>query len=386
MRGSHRERARRILSYAAHFLNAFLLCVVLVIGLPRLPLPVSLLDRPTERKAHVGLVPLVGGIAMFGAFLFSLILLDHPLQGQNGLFAGLLLLVVVGVVDDLRDLPPMAKLVMQCVAAALMVIPGWHVLANLGGLLGGEPLQLGFMALPVTLFFVVGLINAINMIDGVDGLAGGVVATILFWFALIAGATGRGTELVTILLLFSSILGFLIFNLRTPWRPSASVFMGDAGSMMLGASVAYFTIALVNAPGDAATVSFPALCWLLALPVIDTLSLMVRRVLAGRSPFAADRRHLHHLLLEAGLTPAQVTALLVVVAMMLGAVGFAGVMLRISDTVMAVGLLFPLAVHTAFVHRRPARTAASAASVASEVAVVAMNAPVFVRRTGEGTR
>jgi len=346
---------------AAHFLNAFLVSVVLVTGLRHLPMPYRLLDQPTERKTHVGLVPLIGGLAMFIAFVLALVLLNRPLQRQGGLLAALSLLVAVGVVDDLRDLRPLAKLVMQCAAAALMVVPDWRILDVVGEVGGAEPLRLGFVGFPVSLLFVVGLINAINMIDGVDGLAGGVVAAILFWLALIAGAIGRHTELEIILLLFFATLGFLVFNLRTPWRRSASVFMGDAGSMMLGGSVAHFTILLVTRPAAegyaSESASLPALCWLLALPAIDTLSLIVRRLLAGNSPFAGDRRHLHHLLLEAGLSPAQVTALLVAVATILGGIGFAGVVLKVPDMVMALGLLLPVAAHTVFVCRRPARTA-----------------------------
>jgi UDP-GlcNAc:undecaprenyl-phosphate GlcNAc-1-phosphate transferase len=369
-----RHLGRWALPYAAHFLNAFLGSVVLVIGLQRLPLPYRLLDQPTERKTHVGLVPLIGGLAMFIAFVLALALLDRPLQRQEGLLAALSLLVAVGVVDDLRDLWPLTKLVMHCAAAALMVVPDWRILDVVVELGAAEPLRLGFVGFPVSLLFVVGLINAINMIDGVDGLAGGVVAAILFWFALIADAIGRHTELVIILLLFFATLGFLVFNLRTPWRRSASVFMGDAGSMMLGGSVAYFTIVLVTSSGAEAhaseSASLPALCWVLALPAIDTLSLIVRRLLAGNSPFVGDRRHLHHLLLDAGLSPAQVTALLVAVTTVLGGIGFAGVVLRVPDTVMALGLLLPVAAHTAFIGRRPARKAkAPPVGAASDVAL-----------------
>jgi len=347
------------LPYAAHFLNAFLLSVVSVIGLQHLAVRFRLLDRPTERKAHVGLVPLVGGPAMFLAFVLAIGLFDPPPRDAVELLPALSLLVAVGILDDFYDLRPLTKLVMQCAAAGLIAIPDWHVLDTFGDLTGLGPLRLGFMALPISLLFVVGMINAINMIDGVDGLAGGVVAVILFWFALIAHVVGRQLELVTILLLFFAVVGFLVFNLRMPWRRRACVFMGDAGSMMLGACVAYFTIVLATSPEIAAqrvnTAPLPALCWLVAVPVIDTLSLIVRRLLGGNSPFSGDRWHLHHLLLDAGLSPAQVTALLLAITMLLGGIGFAGVVFEIPDMLMALGLLLPLAAHTAFVHQRPAR-------------------------------
>ncbi len=347
--------------YAAHFLNAFLLSVVVIDCLRRSPvrLPVA---RPTERRDHVGLVPLIGGLAMFIAFFMALVLLNPPLQGQLFLLFGLSLLVAVGVVDDFLELRPTVKLILQCGAAALMLFPDGRVL-DIGHLFGAEPSSFGFgfLAFPVSLVFVVGMINAVNMIDGVDGLAGSVVAAILLWLAMVAYDLGRQTELAMILLLFFATIGFLVFNIQTPWRERASVFMGDAGSMMLGACLAYFTIMLSTSPGPLSgmvkSASLPALCWLLAVPVIDTLSLIVRRLLAGKSPFAADRRHIHHLLLAAGLSSGQVTALLASIAVLLGGIGFAGVALQIPDTIMALGLLLPVAAHTAFVCRQPASAA-----------------------------
>lgn len=345
--------------YAAHFLNAFLLSVVLVSWLRGLAAPFGLLDRPSQRKAHVGLVPVVGGLAIFLAFLFALALLDRPISEQGSLLAGLTLLVAVGVVDDVRDLRPKTKLLMQGGAAVLMVVPGWHVVEVVGDILGAGAFQLGVLALPFSLLFVVALINAVNMMDGLDGLAGGVVAAALFWLALIASTLGREEALVTILLLLFATLGFLAFNLRTPWRRKASVFLGDSGSMMLGASVAYFAILLLAGPSGASDstllASLPALCWLLLLPVMDMASLIVRRLLSGTSPFAADRRHLHHLLLEAGLPAEQVTAVLIGLAVLLGGVGFAGIVFQVHDMVMVFGLLLPLAAHTAFVCRLPGR-------------------------------
>lgn len=345
--------------YAAHFLNAFLLCIVLVMWLRPLALPSGLVDHPTERKAHAGLVPLIGGLAMFVAFVLAWMLLGSKLDVHGGLLVGLFVLVVVGVVDDLRDLRPMKKLVVQCGAALAMMVPGGHVLDLLGELAGIGTIRLGPLGWPISLLFVVGMINAVNMIDGVDGLAGGVVAAVLFWLSLIAAATGHHEEVLIILLLFFATLGFLVFNFRSPWRRTAEVFMGNAGSMMLGASVAYFVVVLAAessvAPSPHRGALLPALLWPLALPVIDTLSLIVRRLLAGVSPFAADRRHLHHLLLEAGLTPQQVTVLLVLVAFALGGVGFAGFALAVSDAALAAGLLLPLAAHIAFVRSRSGR-------------------------------
>jgi len=357
--------------YAAHVLNAFILAVLLIDCLRRSQIPFPM-ARPTERRDHIGLVPLIGGLGMFMAFILALSLLDRSLIGQSYLISGLLVLVTVGVVDDFVELRPSFKLVAQFSAAALMIIPNGRVL-DIGNLLGVEGVQLGPLELLVSLCFVVGLTNAINMIDGVDGLAGGIVAAILFWLAMIASALGRPTEVAIILILLAATIGFLAFNVRTPWRPRASVFMGDAGSMMLGACVAYFTLMLAAAPaagsGSTAHASLPALCWLISIPVIDTLSLAIRRPLAGKSPFAADRWHIHHLMLSAGWSSAQVTGLLVGLSLLLGGIGFAGVVFGIPAWTMALGLLLIAAAHTVVVSRL------SMAGIAPRPGVAQSNAP-----------
>ena len=306
---------------------------------------------------------------MFIAFGVSLMLINPQSAKAAGLLPALAALVVVGIFDDICDLQPLTKLFVQSVAAAVLIVPGWQVI-DLVANIGGRQLQLGIVSLPLSLLLIVGLINAVNMIDGVDGLAGGVVAVTLFWLAIVANVLGDQADVVKILLLFFAVLGFLLFNLPRPGR-GASVFMGDAGSMMLGASIAYFTLVLTARSGlrteTSGNLSLVTVMWLLALPMIDTVSLIVQRLLAGVSPLVADRRHLHHLLLGAGIPPAQVTGLLTAVAALLGAIGFTGFALKIPDHVMALGLLVPIAAHTAFVCCRqgrgvgPVRSASDAA-------------------------
>jgi UDP-GlcNAc:undecaprenyl-phosphate GlcNAc-1-phosphate transferase len=347
---------------------AFLLSVVMVEALRRLSPALGLLDRPSARKAHVGLVPVSGGLAMFGVYAALLAgwvaQASIPVAEASGLVLALVLLVAVGVFDDRYELRPTTRLACQAFAAIVLCFSG---MAGSGGPMV-LPLEFigapHWLALLISIVFVVGCVNAFNMADGLDGLAGGLAATALACIAIAAMLLERPLVLEMSLLLLAVVLGFLVFNMRNPWRRSASVFMGDAGSMMLGCAVAAFVVSLsstgavipATTPGPDL---FPSLLWLVALPVIDTLSLMVRRPWSGHSPMAADRRHLHHLLIDRGHSPASAALLLVALAAALGAVGLVGVFARLPAELMAVGLLGPALMHCAFVRhcsvRRMAR-------------------------------
>lgn len=356
--------------HAANLLNAFLLAVVLVIALAKLAEPAGLVDRPSARKTHEGRVPVIGGIAMFGAFATAMLMLGWPPQAPWELLCGLLILTAIGMIDDIHDLRAEYRLLAHTMAASVMIVPGWHVITDLATLPGGPSLTLGMLGLPFTLIFIVGTINAYNMLDGLDGLAGGTAATAFLWLAVASGLAGNGHHVV-VLLLLSATLGFLIFNAPLPWRGRALVFMGDAGSTMLGAGVSFFIAVLASAPDPIA--SLPALLWICALPAIDTLSLIVRRLHAGRSPFAADRRHLHHLLLQSGLSPRRVTCAMVAASFALGGVGIAGALIGVPDPVMLAGLALPVAAHTWIVRRVQAQQGATASA---ELMMADTRAPV----------
>jgi UDP-GlcNAc:undecaprenyl-phosphate/decaprenyl-phosphate GlcNAc-1-phosphate transferase len=180
---------------------------------------------------------------------------------------------------------------------------------------------LGRWALLFTLFGVIGVINAFNMIDGLDGLAGGTALIATGWLVVVclSAPTNHPDDLGALLVLAAVLAGFLVFNLRGPWRSRASVFMGDAGSTMLGFVLSWFLIHLSK--GDQAVMAPITAVWILALPLLDTLTVMTRRIIAGQNPFAADRQHVHHLLLGRGLTDAQVTATLLVLTFVTGGLG-----------------------------------------------------------------
>lgn len=332
---------------ALNCINGFLLSVVLILAMEKIAVRFGLVDVPTARKNHNGRVPMVGA-AVFVAFAVSAILLQHRPAGFTSFMIGLAGLVVLGLIDDRVNLRASIKFVAQIVCVVLMVLPSKTLIWHVGMLLGGDYLLLREWAVPVTIIAVVGLINAYNMIDGVDGLAGSLSLVALLWFAAAAGIMGLHDQLILALLVTFCVVGFLVFNLRHHWRDRASVFLGDAGSMMLGAILAFLAIGLSQHDGE--QLSPIAALWICAVPIIDTISLAIRRAAAGRSPFSSDRQHLHHLMLDAGMSVNQVVASLSVISAVLGGIGVMGWYLEVPDSIMLLGLVIPVAAHTWFEH------------------------------------
>jgi UDP-GlcNAc:undecaprenyl-phosphate GlcNAc-1-phosphate transferase len=332
-------------------LTAFLLCVALIPILGKYAHLVGLLDIPGSRKQHERATPAVGGIAIFIAFAASMLLSWQIDASLEAFLFGVTLLVVIGVVDDRQGVDALVKLLGQTVAALVMILPDQATtVANLGNLFGQGDVLLEDAAVPLTVLFVVGSINAFNMIDGLDGVAGGIAATGLLWLAIAAALTGRGELMGLALTLTCAVTGFLMFNLRHRWRHHATVFLGDAGSMMIGAVFAFLAIRLSQAP-EGMGAPPAVLLWTIALPGIDMVSVIMRRIAKGCSPFAPDRTHLHHVFLDCGFSSPTVAAFVISLAALLGGCGMLGWALDMPDYVMLWGLVLPTAAHTYFVLR-----------------------------------
>ncbi len=262
----------------------------------------DLLDHPGARKVHRVAVPRLGGIAMAIAFgvAIGLATLASPDLGAIGLrpnrapaiLAGVSLLLLVGIIDDTRGMRALVKLTFQA-AAALVAFGLGLSLERLH--LPWAVVDLGPLALPVTVAWIVGVINAVNLIDGLDGLAAGVVLTALGAFGLLAAADGIDPTLPIIAATVGAAAGFLAYNLHP-----ASIIMGDTGSMFLGFIVAAVGISLTQ---DGI---FPQAPWVpiiaLGVPIADTVWAVIRRSARGEPVFVADREHIHHQLLELGLS------------------------------------------------------------------------------------
>jgi len=277
----------------------------------------GLLSRPGGHRIHAGPVPLVGGIAMFSGLMCGFLVADVP----PPLLAAAAVLVVTGVLDDLRDLRPQVRFAAQIVAGLIMMAWGHVQLHDLGALLSEQPLVLGDLAAPFTLLAVVGVVNAFNLVDGMDGLAGGIALIALLLLAAATAAGGRTADLGLLMILAAAIAGFLPFNLHYPGHRHASVFMGDAGSLFLGLMLAWCLVDLSQ--GRQSVIAPVTALWIVALPLLDTISVMMRRLLNGRSPFQADCDHLHHLLHALGLSRGQTVAAMLLMTLLLGTLALA---------------------------------------------------------------
>ena len=262
---------------------------------------VGLVDRPNERKQHEGHVPLVGGIAIFLTYAAVNFYLATP---NNALLLATGLLICLGIIDDKVDLSAWIKLAGQTAAALIIVAFGGAIITSLGTLPGGRELLLGPFALPISVIAVVGLINAFNMIDGIDGLAGGLTVVALGNLMLAMHLIGKPLNTVAILeiaIFCGAVCGYLVLNLG--FIHSRKIFLGDAGSMMLGLFVAFHLIDASQRQPLTDTLPTSLVPWMVAVPVIDTLRLIFTRARQGRSPLSPDRTHLHHIFLDKGLSP-----------------------------------------------------------------------------------
>ena len=334
-------------------LLAFLVTAALLLVLRRPAVQAGLVDRPCPRKRHGRNVPLIGGICILLGFGAALLPVEQGLRDYQMLLAGMVTLTIVGVVDDLVDVSAWSKLGMQVLVVLLAATWGGLTVTTLGEPFG-VTLDLGVAAIPFTVVALLGLINAINMFDGLDGLAGGTVAIALGWLTLAGLLGGAGTWPLLSGTLLAAVCAFLVFNLRNPWRRKAASFLGDSGSMTLGFALGWLAI---EAGGGPDTVLPPmAIAWVLALPVLDALVLAGRRMARGRNPFTPDREHLHHIFYRAGLTPGQTVSVLLLGSAVLGGIGVVGVWAGVPEGVLALGLVLVAVAH-ALVHARAWRFA-----------------------------
>lgn len=290
-------------------------------------------DAPGGHKRHAEPTPLCGGFAI--GLTFVAVGAAMGLSGQYaGLALGLVVLAGVGARDDARPVPAVVRLGAQTVAVLLgMVLIGGVELSSLGQLFGDAPVTLGWLAAPFTLFAVVGLLNAINMIDGVDGLAGGYS---LLVFVVLGGAgLAAGLDVTLICVLIGAVMAFLVCNMRAPWRRRAGIFLGDAGSLILGFALAWFAVAFSQ--GGSPALRPITMIWLFGLPLADTGYLMASRAITNGSPMRADRRHFHHLLQRWGLSPGQTCIAWLGAAALFMLVGLAGEWADVSGAAMFVG-------------------------------------------------
>jgi len=266
-------------------LSTFLISFFLILVIIKNATKLGLTDIPNERSSHSKVTPRGAGIGFGGSFFINLFIWDFNFFISNGLvFLAIFLVFLVGILDDHKDASPKAKFYVIFIASILVYLQGIYI-DTLGEYFGFN-LTLWYLSLPFTMFALAGFTNALNLIDGLDGLASSISIVILSSFLYIGYL--YQDYLITLIcsVTIVSLLAFLIFN----WNP-AKIFMGDSGSLFLGFIISLVAVISIKHVHPVTVV------YLAALPVLDTLVVMIRRIRKGISPFSPDKTHIHHILL-----------------------------------------------------------------------------------------
>ncbi len=309
---------------------------IIAIGKP-LARRVGLVDHPNHRKEHKGAIPLIGGIGIFVALLVTLAYAGG-ISSWVGILAGGVAVVIVGIWDDLRKISSGVRLLVQSIAIVVIVALCDAVLSDLGHVgWGGQLFGLGVFAIPFTIFAGVGIINAVNMSDGLDGLCGLLSLVALLGLGVVAMMAGKTEVFLLTISLAGGIVGFLLFNLRMPGRAQAGVFLGDGGTYLIGFVIVFLCVKLSQGP-DRAMSPVTAL-WFTMVPLLDTAGMILRRLHRKRSPFAADREHLHHVFLLAKFTVSETVLIMTGIALLGVLVGLVSLSAGIPDSLMLAAFL-----------------------------------------------
>ena len=268
----------------------FLFVVLFIPIVKKIANHIGAIDIPNERKVHKTPIPRFGGFAIYLGFLLGYVIFGQESIQMNSILIGSFIIIMTGIIDDIKPISVKHKLIGQIVGASIIPLYGGILLKDISAF--GLYLNFGILSIPVTILFIVAIINCINLIDGLDGLAGGIAAIYFMMIGIISVMFNNSSGLDAILtfIMLGCTLGFLVYNF-TP----ASIFMGDSGSMFLGYIIA--VIALLGYKN----VTFTSLIvpvFLLAIPIMDTLFAIIRRLIKHESIVKPDKSHLHHQLLK----------------------------------------------------------------------------------------
>ena len=296
---------------------------------------VGAVDVPKDnRRMHKHPIPRMGGLAIFLGFILSALLFIPLSESIRGMLLGGVIIVILGILDDIYALPALPKLIVQIVAALIAVMHGnvIQVISNPNVFSDNPYWVLGAWAIPVSVIWIVAITNAVNLIDGLDGLAVGVATISSFTMLVIAMLVSDSTVALLMAALAGGCVGFLPYNSNP-----AKIFMGDTGSTFLG-----FVLATVSIQGlfkFYTIISFAVPFLMLGLPLFDTCFAIIRRISKGQNPMSPDRSHVHHRLIDMGFNQKQAVAILYVISAILG---LSAVVLTTSGALKAMMLLCAL--------------------------------------------
>ncbi len=277
-------------------LVTFIAGMLLIPIVKKIAYHIGAIDIPNERKIHTKPMPRFGGVAIFGAFLFGYILYGEITSQMISILIGAFIILLIGIFDDIKPIRARYKFLVQIIAALIVVVYGQIYFSEVTFLGFNFYFSEPFNYI-LSIFFVVAISNAVNLIDGLDGLAGGISSIYFLTISIIAYVLGKfgGLDIILSLIMLGSTLGFLVFNF-----PPAKIFMGDSGSLFLGFMIA--VIALVGYKiATLTTLIIPVV--ILAIPIFDTLLAIFRRLLKGKNIGEPDKEHFHYQLLKLRFSP-----------------------------------------------------------------------------------
>ncbi|NBI13903.1 UDP-N-acetylglucosamine--undecaprenyl-phosphate N-acetylglucosaminephosphotransferase [[Haemophilus] felis] len=298
---------------------------------------IGLVDKPNYRKRHQGVIPLIGGISLFmGNLCFYL--LEWEQMRLPGLYIfSIFVLLVIGIIDDRFDISPFIRAGIQALLAILMIDLGNLYLDHLGQIIGPFQLTLGSIGLIITVLATIAAINAFNMIDGIDGLLGGLSTVAFVSIGILLILDNQWDLAYWSFALIAAIFPYFMLNLGIPFGPKFKVFMGDAGSTLIGFTIIW--ILLLSTQGKGHPMNPVTALWIIAIPLIDMVTIMYRRIRKGKSPFRPDRLHIHHIMTRAGLSSRQAFLLITFISALCATIGILGEIFYINEWLMFAGFI-----------------------------------------------
>ena len=330
--------------HPSFFFTAFIATFIFIVILNPLALKTGLMDHPGHRKHHCSPTPLTGGLAVYLAILATLFIHDVNLPNKAAYIFSATILVCIGLVDDYKPLSFKVRLVAQVIVGLLMTQVAHIRIDDLGDLWNFGNFELSYFATAFTVFALAGGINAFNMADGIDGLVGGLTLIVVATVSVLAGINEDWSLFNYCLIFMGAIFVFLVFNLKIFGPATTKIFLGDTGSALFGFVV---TILLIHiSQGQHRYITPVTVLWVVAVPVIDSVSTMLRRISKGRSPFYPDRDHFHHILPLTGLNNRQTLQVILACSLVLTLVGVtASQVLHVPDGIMLAFFLFVFTGH-----------------------------------------
>ena len=308
-------------------------------------LSINLVDYPSNRKQHSGSVPLIGGIAMFIGLVVSILLADIDLNKYSIYFLGSLIIVMIGFLDDYRDISVFLRILFQTFVAIIIASAGNILIESFGNIFGVGNIFLYEWAYFITIIAIITGMNAVNMTDGIHGLAGG--NSLITFLAIVFLSRDLDWHLQTsvlISILFCAVLSiFLIHNLCIGIDKSKRIFMGDAGSMLIGLTIGWVLIDLSQ--GENRVFAPVTALWLFAMPLIEMVSIVFRRLSSGKSPFHPDLNHTHHIILRFGIREKYTLLLMLLVSLIIAVIGILGELYGVAERVMFFGFLIVFGIY-----------------------------------------